>query len=300
MTDHSLEPLPPTESLVAVLTVMRSGSLSAAAEHLGVTHGAVSRRIAGVEAWLGASLFERHGRGMRATATGEHFARRLEESFAALAGLASEIRTRGDRKAVRLGVLPSVARLWVLPRIAQLEGDGELDVQLITDHRMARLEAGEADLAIRFGSGRWPGATSTLLFEESLFPVAAPPIARRLAGRPPAALLEEIALHDSGASDWSAWRRAAGLRRDFRRGRRFVDHDMVLQAARLGLGVALARMPLSEGDLAGGGLVRLGDLSIPGKGSHYLVLRSNETRGAVLRLADRILASAGAPPAART
>src|SRR3546814_12656149 len=38
------------------------------------SHGSVSRRIASLEHWLGASLFERHGRGVRLTPAGLRFA----------------------------------------------------------------------------------------------------------------------------------------------------------------------------------------------------------------------------------
>jgi DNA-binding transcriptional LysR family regulator len=63
--DHSFPSLPPIDALVAVLAAVESGSLTQAAESLGVTHGAISRRIAAVEAWLGTPIFERHGRGVR-------------------------------------------------------------------------------------------------------------------------------------------------------------------------------------------------------------------------------------------
>lgn len=55
--------LPPSESLQAMLAAAELGSLTAAAEELGVTHGALSRRIQGLESWLGQPIFERHGRG---------------------------------------------------------------------------------------------------------------------------------------------------------------------------------------------------------------------------------------------
>src|SRR5690242_2953384 len=56
--DHSTETLrPPLASLEAVCIVAREGSFSAAAQACGVTHGAISRRIAAVENWLGYPLF---------------------------------------------------------------------------------------------------------------------------------------------------------------------------------------------------------------------------------------------------
>ncbi|MDX0558921.1 LysR family transcriptional regulator [Sinorhizobium medicae] len=57
---HNVE-LPPVEALQAVLSAYRLGSFSAAAAALGITHGAVSRRVAATERWAGFRLFGRQG-----------------------------------------------------------------------------------------------------------------------------------------------------------------------------------------------------------------------------------------------
>ena len=44
--DHSLEPMLPLETLRACQAAARTGSFSAAAEKLNMTHGAVSRQVA--------------------------------------------------------------------------------------------------------------------------------------------------------------------------------------------------------------------------------------------------------------
>src|SRR5688500_821200 len=56
---HSLPSTPPLDGLRAVLAASQAGSFNVAADSLGLTHGAVSRRVAGVEAWLGTAIFER-------------------------------------------------------------------------------------------------------------------------------------------------------------------------------------------------------------------------------------------------
>ena len=76
--------VPSTESVVAVLEANRAGSMAAAAVQLGVTHGAVSRRVQAVEHWLGAPVFERVGRGVRLTPQGALFVRRAERSLSAI------------------------------------------------------------------------------------------------------------------------------------------------------------------------------------------------------------------------
>jgi DNA-binding transcriptional LysR family regulator len=83
---HSSTPLdpsrrPPLRSLEIVCVVARSGSLTAAAETLGMTHGSASRHLKAVETWLGLRLFDRHGRGLRITEEGQRFLNQIERGL---------------------------------------------------------------------------------------------------------------------------------------------------------------------------------------------------------------------------
>jgi LysR family glycine cleavage system transcriptional activator len=289
MPDHIFDSLPPTETLRAFIAVARAGSLSAAADELGVTHGAVSRRIRDLQAWIGVGLFVRHGRGMHLTAVGEHLVRRTERSLGAIAAFTAELRAVRDTRAVRISCLPSVARLWLLPNLARIESppDG-LFVQVRTEHRIVELGT-EADIAIRFGAGRWRGAQAHVLFGETTFPVAAPAVAKRLSGKLPESLIKECLIHDSDGSDWRAWLKAAGITSSpSGLERTFVDHDLAMQAAQQGLGVALARTPLATGALKEAKLVRLAGPAMSSERGHYVVTRQDEDRKTVLRLVQRL------------
>ena len=68
---HSLETLPPLDTLRAFEAAARAGSFSAAAATLHLTHGAISRRIARLEGWLGLRVFERQARGIALTPEGQ-------------------------------------------------------------------------------------------------------------------------------------------------------------------------------------------------------------------------------------
>jgi len=289
MPDHIFDSLPPTETLRAFIAVAHTGSLTGAAQELGVTHGAVSRRIQTLQAWIGTALFSRHGRGMRLTLTGEHLVRRTERSLGTLAAFTAELRAVRDTRAVRVTCLPSFARLWLLPNVPRLQGEPhDLFVQVSTEHRIVELGS-EADVAIRFGSGRWPGTRAHLLFAETIFPVAAPAVAKRLARRQPDSFLRECLIHDSDGSDWRAWLKAAEVKASPTGPERtFVDHDTALQAARNGLGVALARMPLDKAVLEDESFVRLAGPSMKSDRGHYVVVRQDEDRKTVLRLVERL------------
>lgn len=63
------------------LAVARAGSLRAASTSLGITQAAVSKQVAALEAFLGAPLFDRHGRGMRPTPLGERLVGDIDQGF---------------------------------------------------------------------------------------------------------------------------------------------------------------------------------------------------------------------------
>ena len=284
-----MKDFPPTESLAAMLAAARHGSLSKAAEELGVTHGAISRRITALEKWLGSPIFERHGRGVRLTPIGSKLSARVTRSMGAITALARDIRSARKPNAVRVSVLPSVARLWLVPNLGRLQGNPpDLDVQITAEHRIASLESREADLAIRVGRGEWAGMQTCKIFDEVLVPVVHPRWAATLPSKAEAILALPL-LHDGNNDDWRRWFAAMDVPfRPTAIERRFDDYDLVLTAARAGIGVALARLPLAEHFLRESGLVRLSFNNIPAERAHWIVCRQSEARRPVLRLIERI------------
>jgi DNA-binding transcriptional LysR family regulator len=287
------------ETLTAVLAAARCGSFSAAADDLGITHGSVSRRVQVVETWLGTAVFERHGRGVRLTPAGEHLAREVDAALARIAAVAADLRVpRAPPARLRISVLPSFARLWLLPRLAELQRKCPgVSLQLQTEHRQASFEDGTTDLAVRFGSGQWPGTEASLLMKERLFAVATPELARKLRGRGPSAVLGETLLHDSDTQHWRSWCQLAGIAfRPRRDERRFDDYDLVLAAAEAGLGIAIARWPLAAPSLESKRLVRVDRLELVGVKAHYIVIRSADRRASVRRLTETLSALAARSP----
>lgn len=288
---HSFDALPPLDGLNAMLAAAEAGSFTAAADMLGITHGSVSRRIAALETWLGTSLFERHGRGVRLTPAGQRFAAEARQALGLLSRSADQWRPRRGKPTVRLAVVPAFARLWLLPRLAQLER-GDIHVEVSMDHRPSDLNAQEADVVIRYGRGLWEGLDSQLLFRETLRPAAAPALAGELgADADAAALLGRPLLHDSDMAQWRGWLGGAGVRyRPRWQDRRFEDYDTVLTAAEAGLGVALLRTPLADAAVAAGRLAYVSPRAEPNPAAHFVGMRSGEGRTAVLEVARRLLA----------
>lgn len=133
--------------------VARVGTVSGAADALGVHHATVIRHIDALEARLGAKLFQRHARGYTATEAGQDLlavAGQTDDQFTQLAG---RIKGRGDEVTGEL-IVTSLGALspLLVPTIALFqERHPDLRVRLVSDARLFRLEYGEAHVAIRAG-----------------------------------------------------------------------------------------------------------------------------------------------------
>lgn len=299
---HSTELLsrPPLASLEAVCVVAREGSFSAAAVATGVTHGAISRRIGAVENWLGYALFERHGRGVRLTPDGQRLAGRIEQAFSIIDGASLQWRPTRAPRVVKVSITPALAKLWLFERLTAFEaGPPPLAVQLDISHRNADVAAGEADVAIRCGRGSWPGLDAQLLLPETLYPIATPDIAARAASRGSEYLLDWPLLHDSDLTGWRAWFASQGIALKPRaHDRRFEDYSLVLSAAQAGLGIALAREPLSNAWLARYGLVRIGRVEVASPLGYHVLTAKREARPEVLDFVFRLKQAAAQTAAA--
>ncbi len=298
--DHSSDQMLPLETLRAFDAAARTGSFSAAAEKLNLTHGAISRQIAKLESWLGLKVFERNARGVSLTIEGNRLHLRTTEAFA-LISINSDrwVEPRGTA-VVRLASIPSVSGLWLMPRMAALENNPtRLRIVLDVDNRQADLADEGIDLSVRCGRGRIPGRVSVRLFEEHIFPIASPGLATEIGKGDPARLLKYPLINDSDASGWRAWFAARDM--DYRprpHDRRFEDYNLVLDAAAHGLGIALARPPLTQDQLDAGRVVAVDNRVVLNPVSYWLDRPTGRPRAAAADLARRIAAQAGLAPEA--
>lgn len=133
--------------------VARLGTVSGAAQVLGVHHATVIRHIDALEDELGAKLFQRHARGYTATEAGQDLLKVAQTTDEQFSQLVSRIRGRGDAIEGELVItsLPSMtdALVPVLADFQKLYPD--LIVRFLTGDRIFRLEYGEAHVAIRAG-----------------------------------------------------------------------------------------------------------------------------------------------------
>jgi LysR family glycine cleavage system transcriptional activator len=269
----------PLNALRAFAAVYAQGGVRAAARELQVAHSAVSRHLAELDAWLGVPL-TRQGRGRRRlafTAEGEALARATIAALREIESAAAALQEARSANSVTITTPPSVASRWLLPRLPRLEeAHPQIEVSVLVDQRVVDMDAGEADLAIRMGRGHWPDGRSEPLMDDALYPVMSPAYWEK-SGRPnrPADLLGLRLLHDRDPNaSWESWRLSHGPGElDVQKGPRFASTDLVLRAAALGQGVALARHRLAMDDVAAGTLLRpIARLSVSLGPAYWIVL----------------------------
>lgn len=137
--------------LPAFLAVVRTGRLTAAARLLDIDHSTLSRRIAGLEASLGQTLFDRRSSGYALTAEGERLVTDAEamESLAIGMRARSETATEGLTGSVRLGVPEGFGTYFLAPKLAALAREHpQLEIELVANPRNFSLTKREADIAV--------------------------------------------------------------------------------------------------------------------------------------------------------
>lgn len=153
-------------------TVARCGSFTDAAEQLHVAQSSLSRTVMAMERSLGGPLLERTTRKVRCTAEGAEVLavaeRLLAQHRAEMNGL--ERYLRGDRGAVTVATLPSLAATLLPPAIVRLREEAPgIDVHVLdgmSETALDRLEAGECDLALVVVGRSRPGTRSSPLVRD--------------------------------------------------------------------------------------------------------------------------------------
>jgi len=246
----------PLNAIHAIETVVRRGSLAAAAEELGVTPGAVSQHLKRAEERLGTDLFERTPQGLVPTEALRAQMPRLEEGFSHLAEAVASLKPdEGQGLTITAGSM--FAALWLVPRLGRFAAHSpDVELRLVATPKLLDLSRHDIDCAIRFGVGAWPGLTANLLGNLRYRPYCAPSLAARL--RSPADLLQVPIIRDETSMlSWRDWFAAAGLAEPLAMpGPAFTDPVLAVNAAFAGQGAVLAMDMLTGDALAEGRLVQ--------------------------------------------
>jgi LysR family glycine cleavage system transcriptional activator len=251
--------LPPLQTLRAFEAVGRRLSMTLAADELGLTHGAVSRQIKSLENNLGITLFRRMTRKIELTEAGASYFGTVTRLLSEFGRKTEAIRRKedGGRLVVNSGV--SFASKWLTPRLHRLMARyPDLDIHLDVSDAEVDFAAGRVDVAMRFGGGVYPAATSERVMNETVTPVCSPDYRERSRVQTPQDLLSCHLIHEIGwNTTWDRWFAMVDVPFSKVRGPGYSHGSMAIEAALRGEGIALGRSVLVAEDVAARRLISL-------------------------------------------
>jgi DNA-binding transcriptional LysR family regulator len=266
--------LPPLNALKCFEAAARSGSFSRAADELHVTQSAVSHQIRQLEEWFGVPLFDRQGRRTVPTQDGADLAHALADAFAIMAAACKRLAQRDTGQALTIGVLPSIATIWLIPRLTDfLRDNPDISPRVQYAFHGQRLDFDDIDIAIQWGIPPQGLGRITKLLNGSTIAVCSEAfLSRHSPIERPRDISERPLLHDTDRTGWQNWLKASGVKAPGPLpGPVFEDFNLLRAAALSGQGVALCPASLIAGDLADRRLVRLFDTTIHEDHAYYLV-----------------------------
>lgn len=273
--------LPSLRGLQAFEAVARLGSLAAAADSLGITGSAVSHRIRGLEKELGVPLLQRSPRGLSLTAAGSRYREGVAGAFADLTRATADLLAPDFSRPLTISLTSEIGLRWLMPRFHRFRArHPDIDTAILSTYEVVDLQAGQADVALRYGVGDWAGVEVEPILKFSVSPICSPAEYERIAGLSPREALTAQTLISEDFDDWALWLKAAGIG-DFepRRNLQFRDYSMAVAAAVAGQGIVLGYSGYVDAEVAAGLLVRPFDLNVSTGKGYYLVYLSE-------RLAD--------------
>ena len=164
--------IPPIQCLLTFEALARLRSVTQAAEELCVTPSAVSHRVKQLEQIIGTKLFGRADFSL--TTEGNEYLAHVREGLVSLQRFPSASNTPGRRK-LRLAVTPTFARSVLMPRLKHfLDAYPEIDITLQVSIPLLDVVAEDADLTVRFGTGRYSDVEHVCLAKDEVTPLASP------------------------------------------------------------------------------------------------------------------------------
>lgn len=266
--------LPPLNALKAFEAAARHLSVTAAAEELCVTQGAVSKQIRQLESRLGTGLFERRANGIVLTDAGQQYLPFVSAALDSL-DMATEQLQRGKQKRERLllSVTPSFTSSWLISRIHDFENlYPSLQVDLLSGDGRPDFSGTEIDIAIRCLHPDRANHYHRLLLSERLLLLASPELLERKAIQQPLDLLQHRLLTQvTRPGMWDEFLATLGLDGEqAQHGAGFEHFFMSIKAAEEGLGIGLVPDFLAQESISKGRLVNPLGLSLMSGFAYYL------------------------------
>jgi LysR family glycine cleavage system transcriptional activator len=279
--------IPSTAALIAFEMAARHESFTRAAEELALTQSAVCRQIASLEEFVGLRLFKRTRRGVKLTEAGLSYSRQIGARLDAVErDTLSLMAHHGKGVTLELGVVPTFATRWLIPRLASFHAaHPEIVLNFATRTRPFMFSEHELDAAIYYGDAVWPGTEAHFLMYEDSVPVCSPKL---LNGRQSLTAAEIATLpllqQTTRPYAWRSWFESLGMRIEHdMTGIRMELFSMLAQAAIEGMGVALMPPFLIREELDRGQLVVPFNHACPSSKAYYLMIPEHMVESVALQ-----------------
>ncbi len=291
---------PTLKALKTVEAVIRLKSLTLAARELNLSVSAVAFQVDNAELALGATLVQRQGRGIAVSPEAEEMAAQLGAGFKLLDNAVERMLLRSTlRRSITVGMFPSFATLWFLPRLHHFSrSNPAVDVRISATERRSNLTEESIDCVIRCGVGPWEGLDARLLFLQRLAPVCHRSYLQRN-GRPqsPENLKNHsMIIDEQRADEWEAWFASIGLEQPKLTNIQKVEgRDLAFESATAGVGISLLDVSMIRTQLKTGDLVQIFEPSLETGWGHNLLTETGKQHGPhVTSFLDWITEEAGA------
>ncbi len=246
---------PPLNALRAFEAAARHGSFTGAAGELCVTAGAVAQHVKTLEAWAGADLFLRRPQGVELTPLGQAVLPGFVSAFNQMSQAVQALRSEASPNHISIAALPSIAQLWLSPRLPQIRAAAkDLTISITALETPPNLQREQFDLSV-FIETEQAHPHTVEICEDIIYPVCAPALAAQLAS--PSDLADTLCLHDAAWSqDWAVWLKAASPENPIEpKGPVFSLYSLAIEEAQNGAGVMMGHEPLVRAHLDAGRLV---------------------------------------------
>lgn len=270
--------LPTLQALDCFEAAARHQSYTRAAQELSLTQGAVSRRIALLESFVGVRLFSRTRHGVVLTTAGAAYARQVAGRLDGLERDTLDAMSGGGEGALHIAAVPTFAARWLVPRLGGFAARcPDVTVHIDTCTRPFLFTETPYDGALYAGTEEqvknWPGTRSTFLMDEMVVPIASPQFAaRRRAWRPIDVARARLLQQSTRPDAWRQWFESSAVDApNALHGPRYELFSMLASAAVCGLGVALLPAMLVQAELARNELVILCDHPVSSTRAYCLV-----------------------------
>ncbi len=288
--------LPPLRALEAFVRIVRLGSAKAAANELGLSPSALSRRVGALEDFTGKRLFTRQHQAMKLTDDGQAFYDAVSPKLEELALAVESQMEDGAVLRLHLGVPALFASQRLFPRLPELRKlHPRLHIDIESSSHMEERVGDTLDCAVVLAPGPDPAFHCVRMDHNQVYAIASRQMAEELGPQPDTAKLSKqtFLIHNDLPESFSAWKKALGLTKLQPAA---IDHygsgPLMLEAAAQGLGIAIMHSDHFE-RANDDRIAALFDVEVESPYSYWFICRPRDLESRPVRLFHDWLVKAG-------